>query len=69
MSLFHHQSIHFTAKDPLANGLADEIAKEQSEPEAITTLDDMQADDLEAFWGKVVSDAKNDKDFFAYAED
>ena len=69
MSLFHHQSIHFTAKDPLGNGLADEIAEEQNEPEAIRSLEDTPSCDLEEFWGQVVSDAKKDKDFFAYADD
>lgn len=69
MSIFHHQKIQFTAKDPLGNGLADEIAEEQSEPEAITTLDDTPSGDLEEFWGEVISDAKKDKDFFAYTEE
>lgn len=69
MSLLHHQHIQFTAKDPLANGLADEIAEEQQEPEAITTLDDTPSGDLEEFWGEVISDAKKDKDFFAFADD
>jgi hypothetical protein len=69
MSIFHHQSIQFTAKDPLGNGLGDEIAEEQNEPEAIRSLDDTSSSDLEAFWGKVVSDAKKDKDFFAYADE
>ena len=69
MSIFHHQRIQFTAKDPLGNGLSDEIAAEQREPGAITTLDDIPSHDLAEFWGQVVEDAKKDKDFFAYAED
>lgn len=69
MSLFNHHKIQFTTQDPLGNGLADDIAAEQREPEAIRTLDDTSSNDLEAFWGEVIEDAKKDKDFFAYAED
>lgn len=69
MKLFQRQKIQFSTKDPLGNGLAEEIAHEQNEPEAIRTLDDTPSRDLEAFWGEVIEDAKKDKDFFAYAED
>lgn len=69
MSIFHRQTIHFTKKDPLGNGLAEEIAREQQEPEAITSLEDMPSRDLEAFWGQVIEDAKKDKDFFAFADE
>lgn len=69
MNIFSHHKIQFSTKDPLENGLGDDIAREQSEPEAITSLDDTSSRDLEAFWGQVVEDAKSDKDFFAYAED
>lgn len=69
MSIFHHHKVQFTTKDPLGNGLADDIAEEQQEPEAITSLDDAPAGDLAEFWGEVVKDAKKDKDFFAYADD
>ncbi len=68
MSIFN-KKIRFDPVDPLANGLADDIAREQREPEAIHTLEDTSYHDLEAFWGKVIEDAKRDKDFFAYAED
>ena len=69
MSILHHHKIQFTAKDPLGNGLADEIAEEQREPEAITNLEDTPSRDLEQFWGEVIKDAKKDKDFFAYADE
>lgn len=69
MNIFHRQKIQFSTKDPLGNGLAEEIAREQNEPEAIGSLDDTPSRDLEAFWGEVIEDAKKDKDFFAYAED
>lgn len=69
MSLFHHKTITFDPIDPLGDGLGDDIAAEQREPEAITSLDDTPSQDLEQFWGEVVKDAKKDKDFFAYADD
>ncbi len=69
MHIFHHQKVQFSAKDPLGNGLADEITAEQNEPEAITSLDDTPSRDLEQFWGQVIEDAKKDKDFYAYAEE
>lgn len=69
MNIFNHQSIHFTKQDPLGNGLGDEIAKEQQEPEAIRSLEDTPSHDLEQFWGQVIEDAKKDKDFFAFADD
>jgi hypothetical protein len=33
MSLFHHQQIVFQPIDPMADGLGDDIAAEQAEPE------------------------------------
>jgi hypothetical protein len=69
MSIFHHQTIHFSAQDPLGDGLGDDIAKEQREPEAIKSLEDIPSGDLEQFWGQVIEDAKKDKDFFAFADD
>lgn len=69
MSIFHRQSIRFKSVDPLGNGLAEEIAREQNEPEAIRSLDDTSSRDLEQFWGQVIEDAKKDKDFFAFADD
>jgi hypothetical protein len=68
MSIFHHH-IGFSKPDPLGNGLGDEIAAEQREPEAITSLDDTSSQDLEAFWGEVVKDVEKDKDWFSFSED
>ncbi|MFZ1361069.1 MAG: hypothetical protein WAS27_03550 [Candidatus Saccharimonadales bacterium] len=69
MSIFKRNTIRFNDVDPLANGLADDIAREQHEPEAIHSLEDTSSHDLAEFWGRVVEDAKRDKDFFAYADD
>lgn len=69
MSIFHHHTITFAQPDPLGDGLGDDIAAEQREPEAITSLEDASSSDLEKFWGEVVKDAKKDKDFFAYSDE
>ncbi len=39
MNIFSHH-VHFKAIDPLGDGLGDEIAAEQAEPEAIVLEDD-----------------------------
>jgi hypothetical protein len=68
MSLFHRNNIHFQNHDPLANGLGDEIAAEQSESDSFT-LDDISGDDLSAQWTKIVKDAKKDPDWFTFDND
>ncbi len=60
MSLFHH--IHFSAIDPLGDGLGDEIAAEQAEPEAIV-LDEELDETLADRWQEIVDDAKKDPDY------
>ncbi|MDQ5982964.1 MAG: hypothetical protein QG549_962 [Patescibacteria group bacterium] len=67
MSLFH-RNISFEKHDPLANGLGDEIAAEQREPDAFT-LDDLSADDLAEQWNKIVKDIEKDPDWFDFAND
>lgn len=68
MSLFQ-QHIHFAKPDPLANGLGDEIAQEQREADAIHTLADTSADELETFWSGVLKDVKHDPDWFDFSEE
>ncbi len=67
MSIFHH--IHFAKPDPMADGLGDEIAAEQHEADAIHTLDDTSAEELQEFWAGVVKDIKNDPDWFDFSND
>ncbi|HEY1085124.1 MAG TPA: hypothetical protein VGE34_00175 [Candidatus Saccharimonadales bacterium] len=61
MNLFHHH-IHFGAVDPLANGLADEIAAEQAEPDAFV-LEEQLDETLADRWQVIIDDAKQDKDY------
>lgn len=68
MSIFSHQKVQFTSKDPLDNGLSDEIAAEQHESDAFT-LDDISGDELSDQWSKIVKDAKKDPDWFSFSND
>ncbi len=52
---FFSKHIAFDPIDPLADGLGDEIQKEQSEPEAIH-LDDREYDDIQPFWSAMSDD-------------
>lgn len=66
--MFHHK-IQFRRVDPLGNGLDDDIAAEQREADAISSLDDTSAEELTSFWAGVVDDVKHDPDWFDFAED
>lgn len=66
MTLFHHISL--PPVDPLADGLDEDIQKEQLEPEAIT-LDDVSEDELESYWQSVESDIQKDPEWFHFSED
>ena len=61
MSLFHH-SLAFAPIDPMGDGLGDDIAVEQSEPdhfELTEQLDGKLADE----WEEILTDARKDPDF------
>lgn len=68
MSIFSRQKVQFTSKDPLDNGLSDEIVAEQNE-EGAFTLDDISGDELSDQWSKIVKDAKKDPDWFSFSND
>ncbi len=68
MSIFRHK-IQFSKVDPLANGLAEEIAAEQREAEAIHSFEDTSAEELDRFWTGVVKDIKKDPDWFDFSEE
>ncbi len=67
MSIFHH--VHFKKPDPLANGLADEIAAEQHEAEAINSFEDTSPEELDKFWTGVVEDIKKDPKWFDFSNE
>ncbi len=68
MSLFHHVS--FQPIDPLGDGLREEIAAEQQEPDAIEGLEEgLDEQELSAFWSDVKKDVENDPTWFHLSED
>ncbi len=69
MSIFHHQHISFETADPLGNGLGDEIAAEQREADAIRSLDDVSAEELNQKWNVIVEDIKKDPEWFDFSND
>lgn len=64
-----HRTIKFAKVDPLANGLDEEIAAEQREAEAIHSLEDTTAEELDAFWAGVLKDVKKDPKAFDYSNE
>lgn len=69
MSIFRKQTLSFAPIDPLADGLGDDIAAEQREAEAIHSLEDTSAEDLERFWSGVVEDIKKDPTWFEFSNE
>lgn len=68
--LFHPHHISFSAVDPLGDGLGDDIAHEQLEPEAITSLEEgIDEGQLTEFWQSVTSDIEQDPEWFKFTED
>jgi hypothetical protein len=69
MSIFHRKKVQFSSHDPLDNGLGDDIAAEQHEPESFVTLDDISGDELSQQWASIIKDAKKDPDWFSFSND
>lgn len=69
MGLFKQSSIRFSEIDPLANGLAEDIAREQREADAFGTLDDISPEELTRAWGAISDDIKKDPTWFSYTDE
>ncbi len=71
MSLFKNifHKVRFLQPDPLANGLAEEIAAEQAEPEAIMLTDSIDGDELANSWQHIVDEFHNDPDWVDLGQD
>lgn len=69
MSIFHRSTISFTQRDPLGDGLGDDIAAEQSEADAFQTLSDASGDELASHWSKIVKDIEKDPDWFDFSNE
>lgn len=50
------RKLQFEYVDPLGDGLGDDIAREQSNPEVLAFQQDINGDDLTAFWSQVEND-------------
>lgn len=68
MTLFDSHSISFQAIDPLGDGLREEIAAEQQEPEAMT-LEEVDSGTLSAYWKSVEEDIAKDPSWFWFDEE
>lgn len=69
MALFKRTSVRFSEIDPLANGLAEDIAREQREADAFGTLDDISPEELTRAWGAISEDIKKDPSWFSFTND
>lgn len=70
MSLLHnHHTVSLPVIDPLGAGLAEEIAAEQRESEAIRLDDDIEGTILSKQWQEVVDDVHEDPDWFSFADE
>ena len=67
--LFHSQRIQFSKIDPLGDGLGDDIAQEQLEPEAITLEEGIDEGQLSEFWQSVEEDIEQDPEWFHFTEE
>jgi hypothetical protein len=68
-SLIPSSKLAFQPVDPLGDGLGDDIAKEQSEPEAEAFQEDIDAGNLTNFWEKVEQDVQQDPEWYTFTED
>jgi hypothetical protein len=68
MPLFSHH-VSFKQIDPLDNGLHEEIANEQMEPQAITLEEGVDEGQLSQYWQTVESDIEKDPEWFTFSED
>lgn len=50
------RKLHFEYVDPLGDGLGDDIAREQSNPEVLAFQDDIDGQSLTNFWNSVSQD-------------
>lgn len=66
MSFFHHLSL--TKPDPLGAGLAEEIAEEQAEPEAITLDDSINVSELQENWQHITEEFESDPEWASFME-
>lgn len=67
LKLLHHK-LSLSRIDPLGGGLAEEIAAEQSEPDAIALEENLEGETLSEQWQHVVEDVEKDPEWFTFAD-
>lgn len=67
MKFFRHKKVAFDPIDPLDNGLREEIAAEQAEPDHFVLSDQIDSG-LGDRWEAILVDARQDPDFI-FADD
>ena len=65
---FRH-SLSLPVVDPLGGGLAEEIAAEQSEPDAITLEEGINGQLIAEQWGQAVEELEQDPSWFKFSDD
>jgi hypothetical protein len=68
LSIFGHR-ISLPQPDPLGGGLAEEIAAEQAEPDAITLEEALDAQLIADQWNQAVEELEKDPDWFNFSND
>jgi len=63
------RSLSFSQVDPLGGGLAEEIAAEQAEPDAITLEESLDAQLIADQWNQAVEELEKDPDWFNFSND
>ncbi|MDB5165373.1 MAG: hypothetical protein JWM00_263 [Candidatus Saccharibacteria bacterium] len=64
-----HQSLTLSKIDPLGGGLAEEIASERAEPEAIELEEMPNGEQLSEQWAQAVEELEHDPDWFHFADE
>lgn len=64
-----HHSLSFSKVDPLGGGLAEEIASERAEPDAIELEETLDGQLIAERWGEAVEELEKDPDWFKFSDD
>lgn len=71
MSFLHkfRHTLSLSKVDPLGGGLAEEIAAEQSESDAITLEETLDGQLIAQQWDQTVEELEKDPDWFKFSDD
>lgn len=64
-----HRKLSFSKADPLGGGLAEEIAAEQAEQDAITLEETLDGQLIAEQWGRAVEELEQDPSWFKFSND